>query len=418
MHRSPLLALLLAPVLGIAGCDTTAGGPSEPREDTSDTTTTDAGPEPDAPPVSPWALPVPLSIVGGLPVFMGSVDGGPEMPFLFDTLAQIVFLDEDIVGDVLYHEADLLLGDDPVGTLQVKGRSMLPDEVYLGMDLAGLVGQAYLWERFLVLDYPGGLLYQLPEPVDVAASPPPGCEGLPHWTVDVQLQNAFPVVRPVLGDAGVPLLADTSSPMTTLTRSTFDALDDGTLPRVAGYLWTSKYGAEDAFLTRIPSLRFGALTVTDLEAVVIPDDHHLVTILGPSGVDVVGWLGAGFWERFALGIDPGEGTEESPQVYHLWGDGADPAHFAGHWDKVGVELAWRDDAVVVEMVYLGTDAATRGVLVGDGLTAIDGAATAGMPLEDVRALLRGAPGDTVVLTLLHADGATEDLAVLIEEILP
>ncbi len=387
--------------------------------ETPDTPQIDTTAEVDVPSIPTWDEPVPLVVHGGLPLFDGIVDGGPVMPFMFDTLAQVVFLDEDIVGDVLYHETDLVLGDDPIGITQVKGRSMAPDEAYLGVDIAGLVGQAYIWKRFLVLDYPGGLFYQMPSPPDLETDPLPGWDGPAPWTVDVQLQNAFPVVRPVLVDGDpVPLLADTSSPLTTIIQSVFDGLDDGTLPQVAGYVWSSKYGTEDAFLTRIPSIRFGDLVVTDLEAVVIPDDHHLVTILGPSGVDIQGWLGAAFWERFVLGIDPKDGTEESPQIFYLWGDGTEPAHYAGRWDKIAVELAWREGSMVIEMVYLGTDAETQGVVVGDVVTAVDGTPVDGIPLEEVRSSLRGTPGDVRILSLLHADDTAEDLTVLVEQILP
>lgn len=442
MHarRFTLGIILLTLVVGTPGC---GGGGDDRAPDTGDTgprsdiistdipredVVIDVSPgldadathdSPDIPTVPTWDEPVPLNVVGGLPLFDGSVDGGPTLPFVFDTLAQMIFLDEDIVGDVLYHETDLLLGDDALGIFQVKGRSMLPDEVYLGVDIAGLVGQAYIWKRFIVLDYPGGHFYQMLVPPDLETDPLPGWAGAAPWTVDVQLQNAFPVVRPVLVDGDpVSLLADTSSPITTITQSVFDAFDDGTLPRVEGYVWSSKYGTEDGFLTRIPSVRFGDLVVTDLEAVVIPDDHHLVTILGPNGVDVQGWLGAAFWERFALGIDPKDGTEESPQVFYLWGDATEPAHFAGRWDKVGVELAWRDGEILVEMVYAGTDAEAKGLVASVALTAVDGTPVDGMSLDAIRNLLRGPPGDTKVVSIHPPDGFLMDIQVMVEEILP
>ncbi|MBM4373121.1 MAG: PDZ domain-containing protein, partial [Deltaproteobacteria bacterium] len=153
-------------------------------------------------------------------------------------------------------------------------------------------------------------------------------------------------------------------------------------------------------------------------AVVIPDEHHLVTILGPGGVDVDGWLGAAFWERFAVGIDPLEGTEESPQVLYLWGDGAAPAAHAGRWDKVGVELAWRDGLAEVDSVYAGTDAEAQGIQRGDVLLSVDGTAVDALPLTEVRQLLRGAPGDTRTLSLAPPDGDPVTLPVLVEAILP
>ncbi len=367
-----------------------------------------------------WPEAVALQVVDGLPLIAGSYDDSASWPFVLDTLSQICFVDDDLIGDFLYHEVTATFGTDTLVDLLVKGREMAPDEIYLGLDIGGLVGQSFFQQRFVVMDYPGQQAYTFDASVDLAKHPVPGYEGAPVAKVSVAQQNAFPVVAALLAPGvEVPLLADTSSRISVITQSVFDQLDDGTLPQVEGYRFTSKYGEDAAFVTRLPQVTVGERTVVGLEAVVIPDEHHLVAVLEPSGVFVEGYLGAQFWNRFVLAIDAFGGDEFTPQVFTLVGDGSAPGDWAGRWHKVGVELAWVDGAVLVDMVYAGSDAQLLGVEVGDTVLMIDGAPADELTLTAARDALRGVPGQTVelVVSKVLSDEPWAE-AVKIEEILP
>jgi hypothetical protein len=367
-----------------------------------------------------WPEPVALQVVDGLPLVPGAYDDSETWPFVLDTLSQICFVDNDLVGDFLYHEVDATIGADTLIDLLVKGREMAPDEMYLGVDIGGLVGQSFFQQRFVVMDYPGSQLYTFATSVDLAQHLPPGYDGEPVVKIDVAQQNAFPVVSVTIGGAAeVPLLADTSSRISVITQSIFDQVDDGSLPQVGGYRFASKYGEDAAFLTRLPSLAVGDLTVTGIEAVVIPDDHHLVAVLEPNGVFVEGYLGAQFWNRFVLAIDAFGGDEFTAQVFSLVGNGKEPVAWEARWHKVGIELAWLDGFVLVDMVYEGSDAENLGLEVGDMVLMIDGIDVDEVSLEEARAMLRGIPGDTieVIVSKPLSDEPWAE-AVAVEEILP
>ena len=367
----------------------------------------------------PWAEPVPMTVVDGLPMIDGSVGDSPVYPFLIDTIAQVCFADDELVGDFLYHELDATFGNETVELMLIKGRDMSLDEKYLGLDIGGLIGQFYIMKHFLVLDYPAGQFRAMPGPPDLAGDPLPGHEGEEPEVIEILLQNAFPIITAEIGAGNqVPLLADTTSRITVVTQSVFEAIDTGELPQVTGYVYESKYGFEEAFLTRLPSVRFGDLEVADLEAVVIPDDHHLKAVLEPNAVFVEGFLGAAFWSRFVLGIDAMGGTEFDPQLYLLWGDGSEPIGWQGRWTKAGVELTWVEEEIVVEMVYGGSSAELAGVEPGDLLLSVDGVETIGVALEEVRAMLTGEAGVSLSLGLQKADGTTPFVDVEIEVILP
>ena len=68
---------------------------------------------------------------------------------------------------------------------------------------------------------------------------------------------------------------------------------------------------------------------------------------------------------------------------------------------VGLELAIdeRTGELTVAMPLTGGPAWEAGIVAGDRIKAIDGASTAGLPLRDAVALLRGEPGRTVTLTV-------------------
>ena len=373
--------------------------------------------EPQEPPFA-WdeAPVVPMALVDGLPLIDVTIDAQGPFPFVVDTLSQTIFVDVDIVGDDLFHQAEVSLGEDKdLGELIVKGRDMDPDEANLGVDIGGLVGQRYLDNRFTLLDYPGRQVRLLDRTPPEDVSPPPGHEDQPLHTFFYELPNLFPVVVPTVGaDTEVPLLADTSSRMTFISQRAFDAIDDGTLPQIGGYRFLSNFGEAAAFLTRLPEFRFGELVVRDLVVGVVPDDNHLVAVLEPNGVSVEGFLGANFWNRFAVGVDgfriPGMGQSEGgTKLFFVWGDGTPLEEQLASWVRVGVELARRDGGVIIEMVFEGSDAAAQGLVQGAVIESIDGQAAAELTLEEVRQRLTGQVGEsrTLMVTLPEAEGPTE-----------
>lgn len=385
--------------------------------------TPDADAEVDIGPPFSWeaAAPQPLTVVDGLPLTPAQIaDFEPEL-FVIDTLSQTIFVDSATIGDDLFHEEAVVIGDADLGMRVVKGRDMTPDEVWLGEDIGGLIGQLFFTDRFTFVDYPNREVRFLVQAPGEDAPSPPGWDGVTPWEVQHEMPNFFPVAVADIGGVDVPLLTDTSSRLSVITQSVFDAQPvDEPLPQRHGFRYISNFGEDDGFVTRMPEVRFGDLVVRDLVVVVIPDDNHLRAVLEPNRVFVEGFLGAQFWQRFAVGIDGHVlamgNSEGGTRRFLLWGDGSEPAELAGAWTKVGVELTLREGAVRVEMVYEGTDAAEAGVAVGDRLLSVDGTDVPGMSLEEIRAALRGEPGELHELRLLRGE-ETLTVQVAVEDLL-
>lgn len=77
---------------------------------------------------------------------------------------------------------------------------------------------------------------------------------------------------------------------------------------------------------------------------------------------------------------------------------------------VGLELAIdvRTGELTVTMPLPGGPACEAGIVAGDRIKAIDGESTAGLPLREVIAMLRGTPGQTVTLTVMPAVGVADE----------
>ena len=74
---------------------------------------------------------------------------------------------------------------------------------------------------------------------------------------------------------------------------------------------------------------------------------------------------------------------------------------------VGVSMQIEADGALIVQVLPGTSAEEAGLLAGDVITAVDGAAVAGMPLEQVKARLTGEEGTSVRVAVLR-EGASQN----------
>jgi len=81
---------------------------------------------------------------------------------------------------------------------------------------------------------------------------------------------------------------------------------------------------------------------------------------------------------------------------------------------IGVEVVIDEEigGIKVMWVYPDSGAEAAGIFIGDIITAVDGESIRGLSLVDVRALLRRPVDDTVLLTVLRANGAYENLTVV------
>ena len=397
----------VALIVALAGCpaddDDTAGD----DDATGDDDTTEPGPWDDGQEI--------VVTVDGQAMIEGSFDGEGPLWWALDTGAARTYVDDEITGT-----GNNVIGDVVIGPLEFEDKQVgsveLDDaEAFIGWDLGGLAGQDIFADRFVALDYAGLEAHFLDQVPD---TPPPGTGSSQACTSAYDLPSSIPVMSVELAGAGgqveVDLIADTGSGVTILLQSVFDAIDDGSLPRVEGYVWGTNYGFDDGFLTRIPSLAAGdgdRVAVAHSWAVVIPDDNHLWALLEGNGIHADGFLGYPFYRRFVVGVD---GHEDR----YLWWPCASDEHIdPREWTRVGIEPTWRDGGFSVEMLYRPSDAEVQGVQIGDRITAVDGTDLSGSTLDDLKHMLRGDVGDTRTLDLRRGDLDIQVTAA-IDDLLP
>jgi len=89
----------------------------------------------------------------------------------------------------------------------------------------------------------------------------------------------------------------------------------------------------------------------------------------------------------------------------------------GEFSGVGIEITLENGVLMVITPLVGSPAETAGMRVGDKILAIDDESTEGETLTQSALKIRGEIGTTVVLTVFHEDGTTEDIAIVRDTII-
>ncbi len=423
MRQASLWMFLGAALALGVGCDG-AGDDDDGAMDDDDATDDDdsagddddsAGDDDDSA-AGPWDQGWPIQVpVDGQALIEGSWEDSGPVWWVLDTGAARTYADSALTGEDSFATGDLVIGPLSFPDTQVSCTDLAEAEAFIGWDLAGLAGQDVFRDRFIAIDYRRQLAFFADEiPVE---APPGSGEGTAASTA-YDLPSGIPVGTFTLEGAttrDAALIADTGSGVTLLLEEVFDDIDDGTLPRLEGYVWGTNYGTDDAFVTRLPAIVAGdgspRVRVEGSWAVVIPTDNHLWPLLEGAGIVADGFLGYPFYREQIVGVDGWNDRYAwwpQEQLDHL-----DP----GEWNRVGIEPSWRDGAFWVEMVFDPSDAWDQGVQVGDEIVAVDGLDMATATADDVKRALRGQVGDTVGLSLLR-DGQEMALTLEIRDLLP
>jgi carboxyl-terminal processing protease len=88
----------------------------------------------------------------------------------------------------------------------------------------------------------------------------------------------------------------------------------------------------------------------------------------------------------------------------------------GEFSGVGIEITLVDRILTVITPLIGTPAEAAGVLAGDKILWIDDESTEGISLIEAATKIRGEVGTTVVLTVRHESGATEEIPIVRDRI--
>lgn len=395
LRRDDLIRLVSCFVF-LMGCEPAPAAP--PPEDAG---VTDAPTSPD-----PWKNSFPARVIPDGQMAIEGTFGGQTAWFALDTGAS-----PTIIGKSLEMAAGTKTGTMKVGPLALEKTfnsvELAEADAFVGIKLGGLVGPDLLGlTHDVVFDYAQSRLFFLEAAPTVA---PPGVVAPPS-NVPFVLTYGIPVVEATLGKAGpIKLIADTGSGVTILLQSMWDKIQDGTLPELDGYIWKTLSGGIPSKVVRLPDVTFGdpAISIPGTWAIVVPDNNNVSNYLVSLGLPAA-FLGYPIYRRFVLGFSVPDARFSYWPLEKL----AEPAN---EWTRVGFEVSGRAEGFRVEWIYVGTDAETVGVQVGDIVTAIDGKTP--VDLGDCRMRLGGTPGQTRDLSITRA-GAPMNLVVKVEDILP
>jgi hypothetical protein len=215
----------------------------------------------------------------------------------------------------------------------------------------------------------------------------------------------------VLLDTGASALATSESFLKSLPGN------GSTRPRLDGVSITTAYGPALAAISRVWRFQLDGgdapVALDDLSVLLLPDDSLLQAISDEVGRPIVALVGGSFLREFQTTVDYPSSRlvlEQYRARTHIPAD-----EFIG----VGFTLQGTSTGEwVVGDVYTGKDAATKGILTGEVVEAVNGTSITGLPRASVDMLFDGhAVGTTIPITVLE-NGSPVTKDILIEDLLP
>lgn len=355
-------------------------------------------------------LPIPIEIRGNSPIVQVSINGGPERSFVVDTGASFFVVDDELpeveesgrvdelqLGNLRFEELGVLRMD--LGALDA-------------LEIHGLLGGPMLHAFVVALDYQNEDLYLFEDIRQALVT----IDALPHHDgmstyAPVDVDTGMIVASMEIEDRETELIVDTGASVNIVYESLYSDLDADrpSLSEVPAF--NPLEGSFDMDLVRLCHIDLGEGEIDAAEAGYLTGvvrDGVLGLDVVPAFSEVKGLLGHPFLRQHLVIFD-----------YHSSEMGFFRYHDLGHIPDNETVIAGfvvrvaPDGLVVVERVFPGTDAETKGILEGDVVLALDG-----VPVDDVDlAEPNGEPGQSIVVDL-ERDGEELSVEVLFEELLP
>ncbi len=276
-----------------------------------------------------------------------------------------------------------------------------------GRPVIGLIGQAILRDRVVVLDYAAETMVLLPAGADSSPGPPGIGLALSADAVAVPFRMVADgkILLRVRADAEpggrqseLSLILDTGATKTVLFSRALDRRLPGwrSWPAVRGLGAPTLTGDASAEMVRVPRIGVGPagrpVTRSWVDAAVLGGDPHR-QLEEAIGEPVDGLLGYSFLKHFRVALDYRRRT--------LWLDPTqgDVPDRREEYCHPGIQLESVGGTLRVMAVAVGSPAARSGVQTGDELVAVDGIPVAGRDVIEVSRSLEGDPGSRVVLRL-------------------
>ncbi len=398
-------------------------------------------------------LGIPSSTVMGANLIFASasMNGSPELAgtefgMLIDSGAPVVLIDPSFFGqpdpltaDEVQTHVDLGFLKDGNNVVTIKqipalqlGAAMM-DEIGFG----GILGGNVMRDFSIQLDYAapamdGFCLGCTSGPRADVASPGStisfSLKGGGHGPVPLG-SNVAPVVTipatriPVTVDLDgteYPFILDTGASEVSVRSTVFSALTADGRAKLTGFPITTVMGDSGASVTRARTITVGGETISGAPVMTIPGDALLDGISGELDsthkTQIDGLLGGSFLRNFLVTIDYPKGQLHL-QAYNTttWVD---------EFKRVGIGLAGTPPGArhsyAAGVVYPGSDAANKGISVGNEIWSIDGVSLDGLDPLAADTMLDGTPGTTKTLVIATSDATTTPVTVdvLVDDLIP
>lgn len=217
----------------------------------------------------------------------------------------------------------------------------------------------------------------------------------------------------VIENKSYRFVLDTGASDIVLRSSDFDAIVADGRPVLGDEPFTTVSGRSTTSVTRVHSVTLAGQTVTDVP--VMAEDDLLKALSSELGYSVDGLFGGDFLREFLVTIDFPRGAVELRRY-------TTRDHIVDEFKRVGFWLAASGPTgFTVGAVHAGGDAASKGVLAGDEIVAIDGTNLAGLDVLASDALLNGSVGATHRIRFGQTHSAAlaqTETELLIEDLVP
>ncbi len=206
-------------------------------------------------------------------------------------------------------------------------------------------------------------------------------------------------------------LIDTGASLTVLSQSLFDTLPSTARPSACCQRFATGSGLVVAPLSRVKSLRLGAVELSDMAVTVMPDAALFAPVSAEVGQEVELLLGGTALRDLRLSLAPREGRLAIARVAASQVD-------RDEWIRPGFGYCrTKDGALHIIEVYQGSDAETK-LRAGDRVVAVGGVSVARLDDRALASALR-APGVGKLVTLrIQGVSSQRDEEVRVEDVLP
>jgi len=345
--------------------------------------------------MGPLGVPSP-TLVGQNVVFVdATLDGHAGGRLLVDTGSPFTLVNGELFAGVMLPPQTQVTVDVGVGeltvehvpALQLTGASM--DQ----LRLAGILGGNVLRQFSCTFNYRDRELQlgagALPDSVEEKTQVKFELSGGGFASLNQQViavpKTRIPVTA-VIENKSYRFVLDTGASDIVIRGSDFDALVADGRPVLGDAPFTTVSGQSTTTVTRVHSVTLAGQTVTDVP--VVAEDAILDAISSELGYSLDGLFGGDFLREFLVTIDFPRGIVELRRY-------TTRDHVVDEFKRVGFWLAASGSTgFKVAAVHAGGDAATKGVVAGDEIVAIDGTVLAGLDVLASDALLNGSVGTT------------------------